>query len=187
MSRPLLLVVVGSSAVGKTTLVHGLLKQHPKLFQHCITTTTREKRKGEKQHHDYHFLTEAQFAVLKSKKAFAETATIAAHHYGTQIRDLQTCLKQPKTTLLIVDRKGALAIKTHFPETRILVLEASTKELLKRLHQRGATKKDIALRIKRIPAEQQFAKRYADIRISTTSRTMKQTLALAKQQIQKLI
>ena len=54
-----MLVIVGSSASGKTKIVQELIKTYH--MEKLVTYTTREKRIGEIEGKDYHFISREDF------------------------------------------------------------------------------------------------------------------------------
>ncbi len=77
-----MLVVCGPSGVGKSTLIHRLLEEHPGVFGFSVSHTTRDPRAGEQDGVDYHF-TNAGEAPCPSGRAHARAPCLgrgyAAH------------------------------------------------------------------------------------------------------------
>lgn len=70
-----IIVIVGGSGSGKTTIAHQL-ETHG--FERLITTTTRSMREGEVNHHDYHFVSKEEFKNLDK----IEESEYGGNHYG---------------------------------------------------------------------------------------------------------
>lgn len=81
-----MIVIVGASASGKSTLQKMMLKQNPKMKK-VVTYTTRPPRHGERAGIDYHFITEKRYQELLAKDFFVETAEYRGWHYGTAKED----------------------------------------------------------------------------------------------------
>lgn len=101
-----MIVLLGKSASGKTTVYNELLKLG---FYGITTFTTRPMRKGEKNGVTYNFITKEQFLSLKSKDFFAETssynvATGETWYYGTARKDIN------KDSVIIVNPDGFAAL-----------------------------------------------------------------------------
>ncbi len=97
-----MIVLVGASASGKTELAKILFNTYG--YTKCITTTTREKRQGEKDDIDYHFLTVSEFKKIEENHGFLEVSLYNNHDYGIQKKDVN------EMGLVIVDPNGANAL-----------------------------------------------------------------------------
>ena len=62
-SRGRLVVLVGPSAVGKSTVVARVRQQIPELY-FSVSATTRDPRPGEVDGRDYHFVTREKFDAM---------------------------------------------------------------------------------------------------------------------------
>ena len=80
-----ILVLVGESASGKSTIEKELVKNHG--YQKVISYTTRLPRQGEIDGIDYHFITDEQFKELESKNFFGEVGCYRNWYYGSAISD----------------------------------------------------------------------------------------------------
>lgn len=80
-----ILVLVGGSASGKSTIEKELVKNHG--YQKVISYTTRLPRQGEIDGIDYHFITDEKFAELKSKNFFVEVGVYRGWYYGSSVSD----------------------------------------------------------------------------------------------------
>lgn len=80
-----MIVLVGESASGKSTIEKELVKKYG--LKKIISYTTRKPRNNEIDGIDYHFVTEENFFELQKNEFFAETATYNGWHYGTAKED----------------------------------------------------------------------------------------------------
>ena len=80
-----MIVIIGESASGKSTVADFLEKQYQ--YKKIITYTTRPKREYEKDGVDYHFLTDNQFDELNERGFFAETAIYNNWKYASAKKD----------------------------------------------------------------------------------------------------
>lgn len=80
-----MIVIVGESASGKTTLAKEYVGWLD--FERIITYTTRQPRQNEKDGVDYHFINDAQFELLEKDGFFAETAEYNGWKYGSAKKD----------------------------------------------------------------------------------------------------
>ena len=72
VTTPLLVLITAPSGAGKTTVSQMLLETTPGL-ERVITCTTRPPRVGERDGHDYHFLSREQFERRVATKKGADS------------------------------------------------------------------------------------------------------------------
>ncbi|MEA3307608.1 MAG: guanylate kinase [Elusimicrobiota bacterium] len=142
------MVISSPSGGGKSTIRAKVFKKD-KRFKFSVTCTTRNKRKGEVEGKDYHFVTEKEFKKLITGKKLLEWAKVHGNLYGTLIKSVENILKENRIPLMTIDVKGAKAVKKYFPDAVIVfVLSPSLKTLIKRLELRKESKENIAIRLK---------------------------------------
>ena len=151
---PLLIIISGSSGVGKDAAL-GKMKKEGLPFHYVVTTTTRPKRPGEKDGVDYHFLSEDKFRQMIMKNQFLEWAKVYGNYYGVPKQDIEEALKKGQDTIVKVDVQGAATIKRILPDAVFIFLMApSTGELANRLKQRhGSQSADLDLRLSKAREE----------------------------------
>lgn len=98
-----LIVLVGESASGKSTIEKELISKHH--FNKIVTYTTRPPRPGEVDGVDYHFVDKSQFRKLKGQDFFCETAVYNEWCYGTAKKDSKD------DTIIIVTPHGLRQLK----------------------------------------------------------------------------
>ena len=108
--QPVLLVLSGPSAVGKTTVAQRLLAECPNLIR-MVTCTTRAPREGEVDGVDYHFLSDEEFCQRIEAGEFLEHAQVYQHLYGTLKSSVTEAFKAGKDVLIVNDVQGALALR----------------------------------------------------------------------------
>jgi len=136
-----MIILVGASASGKTELAKILYKKYG--YNKCVTTTTRAPRKNEKNHLDYHFLTEKEFLALKKEHKFLEVSIYDHHYYGLQKNDV--CEKG----VVVVDPNGANSIVKNSEKNIFVVLVHSKRETrMNRMINRGDSLEKSQRRIK---------------------------------------
>nr|WP_289037777.1 AAA family ATPase [uncultured Allobacillus sp.] len=145
-----IIVIVGGSGSGKTTIAHRL-ETHG--FKRLITTTTRSMRKGEVNHRDYHFVSKEYFQNLDK----VEESEYAGNHYGLTIKEVDTKLTQHDQLVICMDMNGARAMQRKYPEYTKVVFIRLTKELLvERLKRRGSTDEEIQSRLEEAKKKNEF-------------------------------
>ena len=80
-----ILIILGESASGKSTIEKELVKSHG--YQKVISYTTRKPRPTEIDGIDYHFVTDEQFEELSRRYFFAEIGEYRGWKYGSSIAD----------------------------------------------------------------------------------------------------
>lgn len=135
-----MIVCVGASASGKTELAKNLYHHYG--YKKCVTTTTRERRIGEKDDIDYHFLTKEQFESLMKNEGFFEVTVYNQTYYGIQKKDVS------KDGIIIVDPNGANTLIDQLgKDVFVVYVKASEDTRRKRMHQRLDDPKLIEKRI----------------------------------------
>lgn len=151
-----LIVFVGPSGAGKTTLASLLSEPH---FRHLVSSTTRKPRQGEVDGTHYHFLDKAKWDEMFEAGLFPENDEYAGNHYGLSLKELDLVV-EPKegddlvAHCVVLTRKGldfvrsylgtynVFAVYVHAPRTTIesrLAKTRSPKEVADRLTQADAT------------------------------------------------
>lgn len=159
--KPLLVVISSPSGAGKTTVCKKVLKRHPE-YLYSVSFTTREKRKGEVDGKDYHFVGGKEFEKMIKRKEFAEWACVYGDYYGTSKKVIEWAKKEKKTLIMVLDVQGAFAFKRLYPESvLIFMLPPSLEELKKRLKKRATDKReDMKKRLKSAVKEISFWSNY---------------------------
>ncbi len=133
----LLLVLAGPSGVGKTSIVHELLKRFGGYFS--VSATTRSAGPGEVDGRDYNFISESAFQKLIDSKSFLEHAEVFGKSwYGTPRAPVDAAIARGQLAILDIDVQGAEQVKAQCPQMYgVFVLPPSEEELLHRLRARG--------------------------------------------------
>jgi guanylate kinase len=136
--RGLLIVVSSPSGAGKTTLCHRLIDEFPEIV-FSVSYTTRQRRRGEEEGTDYHFVDEATFDRMVANGEFAEWAEVHSHRYGTTVEAVRQALEGGRHVLFDIDYQGGRQIKAKFEKEAVLVfvLPPSLSELERRLRKRA--------------------------------------------------
>lgn len=160
-NHPLLVVVSSPSGGGKTTVIRHLLKRHSD-FHRSVSVTTRPKRAGEKEGHDYHFVSERQFRRLIKQRALLEWAQVHGNFYGTPRHTVDKASKHGWTVLFSLDVQGALSVKKKYPRAvLIFLLPPSWPELKRRLLSRNSDPKEaLSVRLRNAKRELKAWKKY---------------------------
>ncbi|MEJ5273305.1 MAG: guanylate kinase, partial [Spirochaetota bacterium] len=134
---PILIVISGPSAVGKSTLRSKLLQNHPELT-YSISYTTRKPRPNEKDGVDYFFVSVEEFKKRILEDDFLEYALVYGNYYGTSKSQVEKVLRSKKPIVLEVDVQGAENIIKKYPDCcSIFIAPPSLDILIKRFSSRG--------------------------------------------------
>jgi len=131
-------ILSAPSGAGKTTIARQLLERRPDLG-YSVSCTTRQRRVGETEGQDYHFLSREQFQAERDAGAFAEWAEVHGQYYGTLRREVERVLATGRHCLMDIDVQGARQFAAAFPDTvLVFILPPSGEVLLQRLTGRGS-------------------------------------------------
>ncbi|NNH71622.1 guanylate kinase [Nocardia uniformis] len=140
-----LVVLVGPSAVGKSTVVRCLRERLPELV-FSVSATTRAPRPGEVDGRDYRFVTREQFDSMIEANELLEWADIhgGLQRSGTPAAPVREAITAGKPVLIEVDLEGARSIRTTMPEaTLVFLAPPSWDELVSRLTSRGTESPEV--------------------------------------------
>jgi len=139
MSKVRILLLIGPTAVGKSSLLDRALKDYPRLVD-IITYTTRPMRGGESEGQPYHFVADEKFKQLVADKFFIEWAVVHGRMYGTPRDQVQNAFKQDKGIIIDIDVQGAKTMLKEFPEAVTIFLKPPSMDALRhRFIKRGVT------------------------------------------------
>ena len=136
--RGLMLVLSSPSGAGKTTISRALLDGDDNLTL-SVSVTTREKRPGEEDGVDYHFIDRARFDAMAKAGDLLEHAEVFGNGYGTPRAEVERALAAGRDVLFDIDWQGTQQLKAAKRDdvVSVFVLPPSTGELERRLHSRA--------------------------------------------------
>ena len=141
-----LFIVSAPSGAGKTSLVSALFEADP-LVRKSISYTTRAPRPGEENARHYHFVEAGEFAGMRTRGEFLESALVHGNEYGTGRRALEAECAAGHDVLLEIDWQGAAQVRKAKPDAvAIFVLPPSIQALEARLRGRGQDSADVIAR-----------------------------------------
>jgi guanylate kinase len=135
--RTKLFVVTGPSGAGKGTLIKALLERRSDL-ELAVSATTRERRPGEVDGREYHFLSEREFLERVERGEFLEHVVYVSGRYGTLREEVERIFAAGKSCVLELETAGAKAVQEASPDAvSIFVAAPSFAELERRLRERA--------------------------------------------------
>mmetsp|Transcript_24504 Transcript_24504/g.53306 ORF Transcript_24504/g.53306 Transcript_24504/m.53306 type:complete len:521 (-) Transcript_24504:116-1678(-) len=159
-------VIVGPSGVGKSTLIKRLMQDYEGKFGFSVSHTTRQPRPGEEDGIHYNFTDKDQMRKSIAKGAFIEHAEVHGNIYGTSFDAVQRVVSKGQVCLLDIDVQGAqqMQMSTLNSITAYLFIGPPSLDTLEeRLRSRGTeTDEKITLRLANARQECQFAKENPD-------------------------
>ena len=146
-----MIVVVGKSGSGKSTIVNKLCETYG--FNRIVTTTTRPKRKGERQDIDYHFVSDEAFEKMKESGEFVETqefkvASGDIWKYGSSLKSIESA---KDTDIIILTPEGCqkLIDNNNLDNIIVIYIYANQRTIETRLNERGDKKDEISRRMRK--------------------------------------
>lgn len=160
-SEKKIIVISGSSGVGKGTVIKSLLESCDDI-KLSISCTTRSPRQGEVHGENYYFIARNEFETAIKNEEFIEWAEFSGNLYGTRKSFVMNSLKNGEHVLLEIDTQGALQIKEKMPEVvLIFIAPPSYKELEARLRGRHTeTEEAIQKRLAFVDLEKENSKQF---------------------------
>jgi guanylate kinase len=145
--RGLMLVLSSPSGAGKTTLSRQLLGNDSHISL-SISCTTRDKRPGEKDGVDYHFIDTATFRGMIDRGEFLEHARVFDHYYGTPSPPVEDALSAGRDMLFDIDWQGTQQLKEKGRDdlVTVFILPPSTRDLERRLISRAQDSHEVVAR-----------------------------------------
>ncbi len=162
MNNGILFVMSGPSGTGKGTICEQLLLNKDNDLFLSVSSTTREKRKGETEGVTYNYTSVEDFKQMIEKDEMLEYAMYSGNYYGTPKKTVESMLVSGKNVLLEIEPQGALKVKNAFPEAVLMfIIPPSMQELKKRLSERGReTVEQITERLEAAKWEFEQSKKY---------------------------
>lgn len=161
VNRKRIVAVVGPSGSGKTKMGQEILRDLLG-FTQLITDTTRAMRTGEVQDVSYHFKSVEEFKASEHVE-FTEYPKDSGTFYGLS-KDEVVKKSETMDCYAVLDINGALALKKHFPDAKIIFIYSPIEVLEKRMRDRGDNEDSIQKRLANIEASKEFENdKYADL------------------------
>jgi len=163
------LIFSGPSGVGKGTIISYLRSNNPDLFADIITATSRKPRENqgvmEQDGVDYHFFSPEEFKGKIESGYFAEYEEVYPDKfYGTPIKSIEAIFKSNHLGTMDIDYKGALNLKTMYPDSivTIFIKPRDFDQLRERIRSRNPAieEHDIDFRLYRAREELEVANQF---------------------------
>ena len=144
----MIIVLVGKTASGKTTIANELCKNHG--YKRIITYTTRPMRVNEVQDVDYHFISDEQFNEMVKNNEFTEYKRYNTAHgvwsYGSVITSEQEL--SDDCYVIILTPQGLRDLSKKMSRYIAFYLNVGFESQLERLKKRADEEQQIIKRLK---------------------------------------
>lgn len=136
--RGLMVVLSSPSGAGKTTLTRRLLAKNENMTM-SVSATTRPPRPGEREGHDYFFMSKDDFVQRIESDEFLEYAKVFDNYYGTPRGPVEAALGEGRDVVFDIDWQGAQQLTQAAADdlVKIFILPPNMHELEQRLKTRA--------------------------------------------------
>ena len=132
----LLLVLVGPSGVGKSTISRILAERLH--VSYTVSVTTRPKSPHDDKGKTYEHVTRDEFFRRLDANEYLEYAQVYDDYYATPKHPALDYLQAGRDVLLEIDFQGAMQVRYHYPDSLLLfILPPDEQALNDRLTKRG--------------------------------------------------
>jgi guanylate kinase len=161
MARGDIFVISAPSGSGKTTICRALVERVEGISL-SVSYTTRERRPGEVDGKDYHFVDEEKFDKMLNSKGFLEHARVYGRRYGTSRAAVEEIVSCGRDAVLEIDIQGGRSVKEAVPGSVLVGIFPPDRETLRgRLFGRGRdTREEMEKRLEEAEREIEALKKY---------------------------
>lgn len=138
MKTKILVCIIGGSGSGKSTLEDEIIIHDG--FSKAISTTTRDRRDGEHDGREYHFVDVPTFEKLQNNNELLESINFAGNYYGLTAAEFN---KNNDNLVFVVEPNGYMQISKYINENDIKItpiviyMDIPEKERFKNMVKRG--------------------------------------------------
>lgn len=137
----LLIVLVGPSGVGKSTISRQLAERTN--VSYTVSVTTRPKSPHDDQGKTYEHISSDEFFRRLDADAYLEYARVHDDYYATPKHPALDYLESGRDVLLEIDFQGAMQVRYHYPNALLMfILPPDEQTLIHRLTDRGRDSAD---------------------------------------------
>lgn len=168
--QKIVIVIDGPSGVGKDSVMLGLINKYPNTYQKFANTTTREKRPGEIEGINYHYVTETEFLeALKNKEVYEHTYRFG-NYYGMSKKAISNVWAKGKIPINNCDIIGIRETKKLYGKNCLTVfIKASRADVEARLTSRGD---DSEKRQERLAAYEEYMSRESEFDFAVENKNL---------------
>ncbi len=137
------------SGGGKSTLIHGLLRNDPTRFV-PVSITTRPPRRGEVEGKDYHFVTPEEFNRAEKAGEYFAAHEVYGNRYAGRRSQIEEALAAGRDIFVDTNAEGMELLRKAFPGEVVSVfmtphprIDCALQILREHIEQRGDTPPDV--------------------------------------------
>ncbi len=131
-----LIIISGPSGAGEDSVITALQKEFA--IERVITTTTREKRPGDREGHPYYFIDKETFEQgIQDGNFFEWAQQYNGALYGVTFDEITRVKESGKIGIWKIEYQGVAAAKRLIPEIKAILLTAPLDILEARIRRRG--------------------------------------------------
>ena len=159
MREGLIFLLVAPSGTGKSTIIDRVISDVRNL-ERIVTYTTRERRPGEVEGLEYHFVSTEEFERQKGAGELAEWQAFYGHQYGSSRARLEIAMARDLDLIGAYDVLGSLELMEKYSRNvvTIFIFPPSVEELRRRLITRyGKETEEGRVRLERLEMEMSHA------------------------------
>ena len=148
------IIVSAPSGCGKTTIIERLLSRDNS-FEFVVSTTTRDKRKGETGGKNYYFISSKEFKDLIDRNELIEWSIVYENYYGITKKEFDRIQSAEKIPIFDVDVQGAVKLKDKLKNAVYIFIVPPSFEVLKErlIERKTDSKKSIEVRLQNVRNE----------------------------------
>ena len=136
--RGILFVLSAPSGTGKSSLAGRVVSAVPGLV-FSVSYTTRQRRSGEVEGREYHFVDDSAFDAMVERDELLEWARVHDRRYGTGRAATERALAEGKDLLLDIDVQGARQVRaSEAGSVSVFLLPPDFATLERRLRARAS-------------------------------------------------
>jgi len=141
----MVLVISGPSGVGKDTVWKAASPCLP-TFERAVTCTTRERRPGEVEGVNYHYVSDTEFDRMIRDDELVEWAQVHGNRYGVPKSSIFVRADAGDDVVCVIDVQGALKVRALFANSLLVFIAPppgrETEVLQERIEARSPVDQD---------------------------------------------
>ena len=158
MEKGLIVVLSGTSSIGKKRIKDLLLENKDLKLFYSISLTTRPPKADEIDGEDYFFVSHQHFADAVKNRELLEFTEFNGYYYGTPLNNIDFLINNGKNVLIEVEAQGVGQIRLVYPNClAFFIFPESIEELEKQMRARYQDESSIQQRLNKAKMELELA------------------------------